>query len=439
MKKSIIALVIVVFLTISGVVAAQNTGKQHILSSKEISQLALSYVKGKIDHIELNDKKSNPVYVVNIKNKKAKYNLQFDAKTGELLEKSTEYSTSSKTTKEMISLSKAKKIALKTIKGKILKSKLDKVNGLYKIQIAKGKHLYEIKIDAYTGEMIKKKKLTNLKANQAISLKNAKRIALNNMNGVVKQVRYNRDGGLYEIHVVKNKIAYKFDIDAYSGEIIQRQSSDLATADSGDVIGLEQAKQIALNAVGGSVTEASLDNNGMYKIKLQNNEEVYNVEINAQTGAIIKQEKESAKRTFASFGDEVIGIEKAKEIALTKVSGQVTSANYDQTNNVYEIIVASNGNEYDILLNAQTGAVMKQEQKEKENTVSNNNSDSTLITPEQASQIALTKAKGTVTKIDLVNSIYEVEVKDGTYLYAIKIDANTGAVLNMDKDYETKG
>ncbi|MGX9133017.1 PepSY domain-containing protein [Rummeliibacillus sp. JY-2-4R] len=437
MKKMIIALIVTCSLavSVSCVVIAQNTSQQHILSSKEISQKALNYATGKVYKIKLDNKKGDPVYVVSVMDKKAKYELKLNAKTGELLEKTTEYKTLS-IAREKISLEKAKKIALKSVKGQILRAKLDKKDKVYEITIVKGKLKYEIEINAITGKIVSKEKKTAI-ISKAISLKKAKKIALNTMGGVVQQVNFNRDGGIYEIHVVKNKTSYKFNIDAYSGEIINRQSDGPTEPDSENGIGLEQVKQIAINTVGGAVTEANLDQgNNIYQVKVQNGDTVYDIEINANTGAVIRQEKQSASQTFASLEPTSIGIDKAKEIALSKIPGTITSANYNQSDGVYVITIAANGNEYTVELNAQTGEMVRQEQKE--NKVSNNSNESTIITTEQASQIALTKAKGTVTKINLVNNIYEVEVKDGTYLYAIKIDANTGDVLNFDKEYETK-
>ncbi|HWI49472.1 MAG TPA: PepSY domain-containing protein [Rummeliibacillus sp.] len=438
MKKTMIAFAITGCLAVSGVVAvaAQNTGKHNILSSEEISKKALSYVKGQVYKVELDHEKRGPVYDVDVKNKQAKYELKLDAKTGELLEKSTKYTSDFALDHKMIGLERAKKIALKVVNGKIQNAKLNEDNDIYEIEILKGKFEYDIDINAYTGKIVKKNKEKMTTSNRkAISLNKAKQIALNYINGVVQKAKYDSHRGIYEIHVAKNSTTYKFNIDAYTGEILKGESKGATNTVSSYGIGVEKAKQIALNAVGGTVIEATLDNDdGVYEVKVQNGDFVYQVEINAITGVIVKQEKGDSSQSLNNNGTTVIGIEKAKQIALSKVSGTVTSTNYDQDNGVYEISISANGYEYDFDINAQTGDIIKQDQKSVESASANN--DSAIITSQQASQIALTKAKGTVTKIDLENGVYDVEILDGTYQYAIKIDAQTGDVLSVNKDYE---
>lgn len=438
MKKIIISFAIVGCLAVSGVVAiaAQNTGKQNILSSKEISKKALSYVKGKVYKVELDYEKNGPVYDVDVKSEQAKYELKLDAKTGELLEKSTKY-TSGYSSKDIIGLEKAKKIALKIVNGKIQKAKFNEEDGLYEFEILKGKYEYDIDINAYSGEVLKKEKekITTLKNSKAISLKKAKQIALNYIDGVVQKVKYDRNRGIYEIHVAQNAKTFKFKIDAYTGQIINSGSNGSVNTESNYGIGVEKAKQIALNEVGGTIIDATFDSeDGVYEVKVQSGDVVYDIEINAVSGGIVKQEKEDSTTSLNNNGT-VIGIEKAKQIALSKVSGTVTSSSYEQNDGVYEISILANGTAYDFDINAYTGEISKQDQKTVEDS-SVSSSDATIITTQQASQIALTKAKGTVTKIELVIGVYDVEVKDGTYQYEIEIDAKTGDVLSVDKEYD---
>lgn len=430
-----IALAITGSLAITGVVAvaAQNSSKEDILSSKEISKIALSYVKGKVYKVELDHEKVGPVYEVDINGTKAEYELKLDAQTGELLKKSTKYMTSTQVSKKMISVEKAKKIALNSVKGKIRKAKLDKEDAVYEIEMIKGKFEYEVEINAFTGKIIKIDKEVLAKNGKMISLKKAKQIALNSIGGVVQKAQYNQNNGVYEIFVVKNSKTYRLNIDGYTGSIMSQQGENDTVSNGGNVIGLEKAKQIALNAIGGSIVTANLDSeDGVYEIVVSNGGFYYDLEIDVQTGEIIKQEKESTSQAFTSNGTEMIGIEKAKQIALSQLNGTISSANYDQDDGIYEIIINANGYDHEFDINAQTGAIIKQDKELAENTTG----DSPIISSQKASEIALSKANGTVTKIDLEDGVYDVEVKDGTYDYEIEIDAQTGNVLSIDKEYD---
>lgn len=66
----------------------------------------------------------------------------------------------------------------------------------------------------------------------------------------------------------------------------------------------------------------------------------------------------------------------------------------------------------------------------------NTNTATNLISKEKAIEAALTKAKGTVTKIKLDDGIYEIELKDGQYEYEVDVDPITGEIVNFEKDME---
>lgn len=388
MKKMITVLAITGSLAVSGVVAAAgiqaNSGK--ILSSEEISKKALSYVKGTVYKVELDKEKGTQVYEIDVQGKNNKeYELKLDAKTGELLEKKMEISKVSNTVneKQVIGLAKAKEIALKSVKGSVKKAKLD------------------------------------------------------------------REDGIYEIEIIRAGYEYEFDINAYSGKIVKKEKEKISKkVVAGKVIGLEKAKQIALNNVGGTVQKAKLDkSDGVYEIEIINGTTEYEFEIDAKTGSIIKKESEVAddvitttkpstgNTTKPSTTSNVIGIAKAKEIALQSVDGTVKKAKYDQEDGVYEFEILTNEYEYEIDVDAVTG---KATVTDKERITKAPNTTSSFIGEQKASQIALTKAKGTITKIELdeEDGVYEIEVKDGMYEYELEIDAMTGAILDFEKEYE---
>ncbi|MGE7918743.1 PepSY domain-containing protein [Viridibacillus sp. NPDC093762] len=393
MKKMITALAITGSLAVSGVVAAAgiqtNSGK--ILSSKEISKKALSYVKGTVYKVELDKEKGVQVYEVDVRGKSKEYELTLDAKTGNLLEKKTETTkvSNSVNNKKVIGLAKAKEIALKSVKGSVKKAKLDREDGIYEIEIIRAGYEYDFDINAYTGKIVKKEKEKISKkvvTGKVIGLEKAKQIALNNVGGTVQKAKLDKSDGVYEIEIINGATEYDFEIDAKTGNVIKKES--------------EVADDVITN------TKPGIPSTG-----------------------------NTEKPSKPSTSNKVIGIEKAKEIALKSVNGTVKKAEYDREDGVYDFEILTTDYEYDIEVDAITGKVMI---TDKERITKTPNPVTPFISEQKASQIALTKAKGTITKIELdeEDGVYEVEVKDGMYEYELEIDAKTGAILDFEKEYE---
>ncbi|MGE7624670.1 PepSY domain-containing protein [Viridibacillus sp. NPDC096237] len=388
MKKMITAIALTGSLAVTGVVAAagiQNSASK-ILSSEEVSKKALSYVKGTVYKVELDKEKGTQVYEIDVQGKNNKeYELKLDAKTGELLEKKMEISKVSNTVneKQVIGLAKAKEIALKSVKGSVKKAKLDREDGIYEIEIIRAEYEYEFDINAYSGKIVKKEKEKISKkvvTGKIIGLEKAKKIALNNVGGTVQKAKLDKSDGVYEIEIINGATEYEFEIDAKTGEILKKESEV-----SDDVI---------------TTTKPSTGNT-----------------------------------TKPTTINKAIGIAKAKEIALQSVNGTVKKSKYDQEDGVYEFEILTNEYEYEIDVDAVTG---KATISDKERITKTPKATTSFIGEQKASQIALTKAKGTITKIELdeEDGVYEIEVKDGMYEYELEIDAMTGAILDFEKDYE---
>ncbi|KXH83827.1 PepSY domain-containing protein [Sporosarcina sp. HYO08] len=64
--------------------------------------------------------------------------------------------------------------------------------------------------------------------------------------------------------------------------------------------------------------------------------------------------------------------------------------------------------------------------------------DTKQLSADEATAIALEKAKGTVTKVELDTDDgwkhYDIEIKDGVYEYDFEIDAVTGKIIEFEKD-----
>lgn len=169
----------------------------------------------------------------------------------------------------------------------------------------------------------------------------------------------------------------------------------------------------------------------------------------------------------------ILAVDEVKEIALIEVSGKVTSIELDDDWNrkVYEVEVLTADFDYDLKFDAITGELLKTEKEnldnddeqekvvsgtpqtvaQQETTKTNNDSDdkavnqsiastTTFISQDKAISIALQKAKGNVTKVELDEDdgqyVYEIETHDGTYEYEIEINAVTGAIIEFEKDVD---
>lgn len=169
-----------------------------------------------------------------------------------------------------------------------------------------------------------------------------------------------------------------------------------------------------------------------------------------------------------------IGIEKAKEIALahaglaaSDITNLKTEMDYEDTFMVYEVEFRSGGFEYEYDINAVSGDIIKHKKETDDDYnqrpqtgTANTNPDSpagsvpassqpqantSYIGENRAKEIALAQAgvseadlREYKIELDRENGImvYEVEFKSGHYEYQFDIDANTGAILEQDREYD---
>lgn len=148
---------------------------------------------------------------------------------------------------------------------------------------------------------------------------------------------------------------------------------------------------------------------------------------------------------------QVISMEKAEAIAKSKVPGAtITSIELDHElrGSVYDIEMYLNGYEYDLKLNATTGAgisIDKEYKNHKVNqSVTSNNLNKTdvsktKLTANEAQMIALQQVPDAeVKKIELDEKhgqlVYEIELRKGYSEYDVEIDAITGTVLKCKID-----
>jgi len=265
----------------------------------------------------------------------------------------------------------------------------------------------------------------------------------------------------------------------------------------------EQAKSIMLNKVpGANFIEFSYDGDDMnpkYDGTLIKDNSEYEIDVNAKTGQIIKCEKEviaisnnsanqntannattntqqnttttnnasattttnnSSNSRATTNSSSYIGSAKAKSIMLNKVPGATVKSFYFDNDNTpeYDGELIKDGYEYDISVDARTGAI-REFSKERiagytSNTNTNTNKPSTTtsssnktntttsgssyIGSAKAKSIMLSKVPGATVKSFSFDGDgtpeYDGELIKGGYEYDISVDARTGAIREFSKE-----
>ena len=195
------------------------------------------------------------------------------------------------------------------------------------------------------------------------------------------------------------------------------------------LITAQEAKDIALKEVNGTITESDYDgddNRPHYEFEIQSNNEEVSVEVDAETGKATVTEREAMKAP--AVNEKAQGTD-GKAVAAQKETAAVPKEEAKQ--NV--AVTQSEGKQKEVITQAEVKqeAVTKAEAKQKE-----------VITKAEAINIAKTVAKGTVTKVELDNDDddqsqkYELEFKDGKVEYDVEVDALTGKILEVDQELE---
>ncbi|MBM7563042.1 PepSY domain-containing protein, partial [Fusibacter tunisiensis] len=286
-----------------------------------------------------------------------------------------------------------------------------------------------------------------------ISAEEARKIALNRVNGTI--VEFEQDDDDYEIEIELDGKEYKIEINAYTGEIIKFEMDDIDDDDDDDDaddddddrddqnrnrISAEEARKIALNRVNGTIAEFEQDDDD-YEIEIELDGKEYKIEINAYTGEIIKFEMDDIDDDDddddADDDDDDdrddqnrnrISAEEARKIALNRVNG--TIAEFEQDDDDYEIEIELDGKEYKIEINAYTGAIIKFEMDDDDadddDDDDRDDQNRNRISAEEARKIALNRVNGTIVEFEQDDDDYEIEIELDGKEYKIEINAYTG-------------
>lgn len=251
----------------------------------------------------------------------------------------------------------------------------------------------------------------------------------------------------------------------------QNQSS----SSTASYIGIDAAKEAALAAAGissdqVSFSSAGLDNkNGTfyYEINFSENGIEYEYDIDAITGVVIEEKKETesaaeaasqpetsqpsdAVSSQAQSSSSAITEEKARSIALShaglteeNVSFVKVKKDFDDGISVFEVeFYSSDGVEYQYDINADTGSIINYDQENKTSlSAGNSSSSSGTISEDQAKQSVLERIPG-ASAADIYLYLdsddgrleYEGQVIYDNTKYEFKVDAYSGSIIEWEAE-----
>jgi uncharacterized membrane protein YkoI len=244
-----------------------NAVGQDIISRKEAESIALNKINGEVVKLEFDDlHDDDPEYDIEILANGVIHEIEIDAYTGQVKEFEREddnYSVLGEENRKIISKEEASNIALGLVNGEIVKLELgeDDDKPEYEIKINVDGVIYEIEIDAITGEIKEFEKEDDSKS-------------------TFDHRKHSQ-----------SKQHHKHQLTQAEQPTKSQQPKQSQSKTSGRITG-EQARAIALQLTGGgSITEFEFDDDE-YEIEIKANGKEYEIEIDAYTGKVLDFEVE---------------------------------------------------------------------------------------------------------------------------------------------------
>lgn len=237
--------------------------------------------------------------------------------------------------------------------------------------------------------------------------------------------------------------AIAFGSAAYGVHAMGTNSEEVDKNTQSAKISIDEAKSIAVKEVDGKVTDVDQDREGpyvVYEVEVQTPNGEKEIEINGQTGKVLKDEDDLLKEQAKITAQE------AETIALGKVSGEMTDLDLDYDDRtakvVYEVEVTHNGLEQDVKIDAVTGDVLHVQKDEDDHDDDrddeNINSSQVKVTAQKAESIAVKEVDGEVVSIELDEddgvALYEIEVQSNKGEAEVTVSATNGDVLEVEWD-----
>ncbi len=157
--------------------------------------------------------------------------------------------------------------------------------------------------------------------------------------------------------------------------MVTNAGQSLAATPKG-LLSIEEAKAIAVKSVGGKVMDIELDRDksgDVYEVEVQSKGIEYDLDIDAQTGKVLRTEKDDMDNDDQDEhvvpDGKYISKDAAIKIAMKQAKGIVTKVELDNEDGrvIYEIEIEDGAFEYEFDIDAVSGEVLKYEKDGQDN------------------------------------------------------------------------
>ncbi|WP_262174764.1 PepSY domain-containing protein [Saccharococcus sp. Marseille-Q5394] len=235
-----------------------------------------------------------------------------------------------KQAEKLISLQEAKQVATEKVKGGIVTEiELDKDDGRYHfdVDLKDGKYEYDLEVDAVTGEIIKFEKESDKnhkqeKSDKLLTKEEAIAIVKKKAVGTVKEFELDTDDGrkVYDIEMKDDQFKYEIEIDAVTGEFLKSEKERYSN--------------------------------------LKNEVKVQSEKVAASTLKVAEPAKQAVKLVDNKKSNQKTMLTKEQVIAIAKQHASGVVTDFELDDNVYEIEMEDGDIEYELDIDAFTGAIL---------------------------------------------------------------------------------
>lgn len=187
------------------------------------------------------------------------------------------------TQQSIITIEQARETALQKVSGTV---KYEYIDEEYVFIIENQNTLSKVEVNKIYGHI---EDVDTITYNNNITFDQAKSTALTKVDGTIAEVGIDHDE--YEFSIMKDNVLYELEIDSYSGNIMKMEQETIVAKQVN--VSLEEAKNIALKKVNGTIRNVEMDDE--YKVFIEKDQVLYEIEIDCYTGQIKDIDHEKIK------------------------------------------------------------------------------------------------------------------------------------------------